>query len=647
MFAKTVFVFGLVVMANLILATFSCLSVAASSAGLVAFAAPAAAERPATPAWTAGRLIAGHWLASTQSISATTQYDLDELGNLSPEEAKARLDNVVVPQNTEIQSGLPIPPPGAFTTGCLGQPDFMQAPLPTPEFSTEIPEFSTEIEEEVELTPLPIYTKPGLVKVDPGLDRRTFEPSAAGLCLCGYAPHEVVQTTLLNPLGEPIPLSQSTAQAAPITNDSTPVPNYCYGVGNFEFLPGDPLGEYTLKISSSTADLRYSFNLLPLTGPVVYYSYRAGGYVVAGFDPHERVKIMAYQADDYHNYHFIGGFEFQLDAQGTGLLLTSLPDPGQAIFVVNQNFDYTSTVDRGASPLNFDYLIALNRANPYFYYQRGLDAQLPERKIENFSQAIQLKPDMAEAYYQLGLTYAGLSNNPQQAAPEFSKAIELKPDFAQACYELAHVYDQQGDLDQARSYFTKALALEETGREPVLTYDRVIELNPGLALAYFRRGEVHHRALEFDKALADYNTTLELDPAYAPAYAARAGLYTQQGQVAEAVDDYNQLIRLQPTSPVFYYKLAQLYDRQGSSIMTLGHLFQALTLDEDGYGAINDYNRALELDPNLVLAYYRRGQAFQRYGLVDKASADFMQVLQRATDSRLRQLAQQHLSELE
>jgi len=61
---------------------------------------------------------------------------------------------------------------------------------------------------------------------------------------------------------------------------------------------------------------------------------------------------------------------------------------------------------------------------------------------------------------------------------------------------------------------------------------------------------------------------------------------------------------------------------------------------------MDDFNKALELDPNLAQAYYNRGRAYQALGDREKAIADFQKVLEISQDADLRQRAQQHLDEL-
>ena len=48
-----------------------------------------------------------------------------------------------------------------------------------------------------------------------------------------------------------------------------------------------------------------------------------------------------------------------------------------------------------------------------------------------YQQAIRLKPDRAEAYYNLGVTYGDLGRRHEEIAA-YQQAIRLKPDYAAA-----------------------------------------------------------------------------------------------------------------------------------------------------------------------------------------------------------------------
>ena len=79
----------------------------------------------------------------------------------------------------------------------------------------------------------------------------------------------------------------------------------------------------------------------------------------------------------------------------------------------------------------------------------------------------------------------------------------------------------------------------------------------------------------------------------------------------EEQEEYDKAIELNPNHADAYYKRGDVYDEMGE------------------YGkAIADYNKAIELDPNHALAYYNRGCAYGEIGEYEKAIADYNKAIE-------------------
>ena len=110
--------------------------------------------------------------------------------------------------------------------------------------------------------------------------------------------------------------------------------------------------------------------------------------------------------------------------------------------------------------------------------QAGLDGA-----IADYTKAIELKPDYADAYYHRGLakqakcSFGGFvwteRGELDEAIADYTKAIELKPDYADAYYNRGLAKQAEGDLDGARVDCTKAIELKHK-----------IKVNPKDGLTY-------------------------------------------------------------------------------------------------------------------------------------------------------------------
>ena len=158
------------------------------------------------------------------------------------------------------------------------------------------------------------------------------------------------------------------------------------------------------------------------------------------------------------------------------------------------------------------------------YVRRGVEAgqrgQYSEA-IEDFTKAIELKPDYAEAFSLRGLAYDRQGEH-EHAIEDFTKAIELKPDHINAHYNRGFVYDTKGEYDRA-----------------VEDYTKVIELKPEFANAYYDRGciLVYRIQDEYDRAIEDFTKVIELEPDHVDAHYDRGLAYLHLKKWQEARSD--------------------------------------------------------------------------------------------------------------
>ncbi len=104
------------------------------------------------------------------------------------------------------------------------------------------------------------------------------------------------------------------------------------------------------------------------------------------------------------------------------------------------------------------------------------------------------------------------------------------------------------------------------------------------------------------------------DPDLALALGAEGEAAQEEGDNARALDLYTRAIELGTLSKE---DLAGMYSNRGSAQKALGRLEPALA----------DYERAIALDPGLVIAYNNRGQALVEKGDLKRAVADYTQAL--------------------
>ena len=213
--------------------------------------------------------------------------------------------------------------------------------------------------------------------------------------------------------------------------------------------------------------------------------------------------------------------------------------------------------------------------------------------ITDYSEAIRLNPNYANAYNNRGLARAELGDK-QKAIGDYNEAIRLNPNLVLAYYNRGSARAELGDKQGA-----------------IGDYDQALRIDPKYANAYNNRGLARAELGDKQKAIDDYNQALRIDPNLALGYYNRGGIRYQLGDKQGAIDDYNKALGINPN-------LALAYNNRGIARAELG----------DKQKAIDDYNQALHIDPNLAGAYHNRGIAHRDLGDKPGAIAD----LQKASD---------------
>jgi tetratricopeptide (TPR) repeat protein len=164
--------------------------------------------------------------------------------------------------------------------------------------------------------------------------------------------------------------------------------------------------------------------------------------------------------------------------------------------------------------------------------------------ISDFNKAIALKPD--DNYFKNELWFAKnestnskpvlylhrgkvkkLGNNLDGAIADYSKAIELKPDFAEAYFSRGFAKKDKGDLDGAITDYTKA-----------------IELKPNYALAYNNRGWCEFLKNDFSGATNDATRAIQINTNNRSYYDTRGWARYEAGDVAGALQDCETAVGL-------------------------------------------------------------------------------------------------------
>jgi protein O-mannosyl-transferase len=130
--------------------------------------------------------------------------------------------------------------------------------------------------------------------------------------------------------------------------------------------------------------------------------------------------------------------------------------------------------------------------------------------IEEFSRALQLKPDMADTHYYLGVALVRLDRTPEAMA-EWEETLRIDPKNAEAHANLGVALEQGGKLEEA-----------------VQHYEQALRINPDLAVVHYDLGNALVHLGRVPEAVRQYEEALRLKPDYAGAQRALARLRVQK-----------------------------------------------------------------------------------------------------------------------
>ena len=188
---------------------------------------------------------------------------------------------------------------------------------------------------------------------------------------------------------------------------------------------------------------------------------------------------------------------------------------------------------------------------------------LYDRAIADFTQAIRLDPNSAQAYRERGVVYSD-RGDPDRGIADLNQSIRLAPNYALAYNNRGNMYRRKGDYDRA-----------------IADYNQAIRIDPNFARAYMNRGGTYRDKGDYNRAIADHNQAIQLAPNDAVTYNQRGSYYYTIEDYDRAITDYTQAIRLDPNYLVAYANRGVAYLAKG-----------------DYNRAVADYETALRIDPN-------------------------------------------------
>ena len=168
--------------------------------------------------------------------------------------------------------------------------------------------------------------------------------------------------------------------------------------------------------------------------------------------------------------------------------------------------------------------------------------------IEYFNSYISTHSPRAIDYFGRALDFS-IIRNYKSAINDLDKAISLTPNFALAYFLRAMARYNQIKIDGiseeplkggAEAAQMKKLEKYTQLKEVLTDWDKLIELNPRMAIAYFNKGNTLLEMQDYVEAINAYNKAIELDAVLGEAYYNRGFVYLKMGNKEKGIADLSK-----------------------------------------------------------------------------------------------------------
>jgi len=157
---------------------------------------------------------------------------------------------------------------------------------------------------------------------------------------------------------------------------------------------------------------------------------------------------------------------------------------------------------------------------------------------------------------------------------------------------------EQGDLGTsslAIAHSNRGLAWLDLGdhANALPDFERAIELDPGWALYWTDRADLHVRSGDYVAAIADYNEALARDPENTGILLDRAIAWGYLGDLDMAMADFGRVETLAPDWADLYFQRGRAWSDTGEHLRAIVDFDQAIALDDGHADAYNSRAWAL------------------------------------------------------
>jgi len=226
---------------------------------------------------------------------------------------------------------------------------------------------------------------------------------------------------------------------------------------------------------------------------------------------------------------------------------------------------------------------------------KGVEAgrqKIFDTALTNLKQATVIDPTNAAAFYNMGVIYKDMRKWPE-AADAFTSAARLDTDNPALHYELGNALYEQSLPPEPVAHPEKLGNPAKIG-EAQAEFTKALSLDPKLYKAHYRMGIALQAQDKLREADVEYRKAIESNPRFVQPYLKLGDMYLDNDYDKEAAQVFQNAI------------LAS--DSDGDAHQGLAEALQKQKQYEE---AIKEFQKAVQLNPDLYLAYYNVGHTYK------------------------------------
>ena len=328
---------------------------------------------------------------------------------------------------------------------------------------------------------------------------------------------------------------------------------------------------------------------------------------------------------------------------------------------------------------------ALYAQNPKKYYKTGqefLAKKSYQDAIEQFSKAIELKPEYTDAYIARAKVYETLGEK-EKALEDYKRTLVFLTKDGMIYYHAGNLLYELGQYEEAVKMLDKAISLIKKPVAPYHVkitsllalgkYDEALKAANALlnirkdAMNYYLRGRANEMLENNSAAENDYLMAERLNPRFIEARLALAGIYLQDDRLEKAMNECNRILAFDSKNTQAYLLRSRVYVKQLDMPNAINDISRLLLIEPDNadmfflrgnyyqmfnqhINAITDFSKAISLKPDDPQIYMARAKSYEEILDYKSAEKDYQKITTLSKDNveaqKLMEQARQRLYEL-